>query len=143
MKISCIAFSQETLFDGAYSRINSLCSLIIWHSRCRILRLPCKIEASFDVSAKDRALTNNVIKSYTVKNLQQCFDKCTDDHNDCKSVNHKQLGSHNCQLNNKIKEETKTSNFVIKEYWTYYSTNYSTKYVRCTLLDSSLFYKNS
>jgi len=104
-------------------------SLTIWHSRCRILRLPCKIEASFDVSHTDRALINNVITSYTVNNVQQCRDKCTDDHNDCKSVNHKKLGSDNCQLNSRIKEETKASDFVMKEYWTYYSTNYSTRYV--------------
>ena len=107
-------------------------SLTIWYSRCRILRLPCKIEASFDVSATDRALINNVIISYTVKNVQQCFDKCTDDRNDCKSINHKKLGTDNCQLNNKIREETHASNFVFKEYWTYYATNYSTKYVCCT-----------
>ena len=111
--------------------IISLHSLTIWVSRCRIIRLPCKMEASFDVSATDRALINNVITSYTVTTVQQCFDKCTDDHNDCKSVNHKQLGSDNCQLNSKIKEEINASDFVVKDYWTYYSTNCSTKHVRC------------
>ena len=76
----------------------SICSLAILVSRCCILRLPCKIEASFGVSATDRALINNNIRSYTVNNVQQCFYKCTDDHNGCKSVNYKQLGLDSCNL---------------------------------------------
>ena len=122
-------------------------SLTLWHSRARILRLPCKVEASFDVVIEGRILVNNVIKSYTVESVQECFDKCSDEHSNCKSINHKRLGSDNCQLNNKIHEETTPSNLIINDQWTYYSTNYSTRYVsnyklQILLMGSSPVYHN-
>ena len=122
-------------------------SLTLWHSRARILRLPCKVEATFDVVIEGRILINNVIKSYTVGSVQECFDKCSDEHSNCKSINHKRLGSDNCQLNNKIQEETTPSNLIINDQWTYYSTNYSTRYVsdyklQIHLMHSSPIYHN-
>ena len=119
-------------------------SLTLWHSKGRILRLPCKIEATFDVAIEGRILINNVIGTYTVGNFQECFDKCSNEHSSCKSVNHKRSGSDNCQLNNEIHEETSPSNFIIKNQWTYYSTNYSTRYVsalKLTIIFGS--YKNA
>ena len=113
-------------------------SLTLWYSKGRILRLPCKVEASFDVVIEGRILINNVIKSYTVESVQECFDKCSDEHSNCKSINHKRLGSDNCQLNNKIHEEIAPSNLIVNHQWSYYSTNYSTKYVGALNLPSSL-----
>ena len=106
---------------------------MLWYSRCRIIRLPCEVEGVFDVVVKNHVLINNKIESYTVIDAQQCFEKCINDHSDCKSVNHRQFGSNNCQLNSKIKEETNGSNFIIMDQWTYYSTNYSERNVSSAL----------
>ena len=122
-------------------------SLALWHSNGRILRLPCKVEATFDVVIEGRILINNVIKSFTVETVQECFENCIHEDSNCKSINHKRLGSDNCQLNNKIHEETTPSNLITNDQWTYYSTNYSTRYVSTSnlqiiLMGSSQVYHN-
>ena len=97
-----------------------------------ILRLPCKTEANFKIKVKDYSLANNIIHARSVPSVAQCFAEC-EKNNLCKSVNYKETGSENCELNNKIKEKADASNFIIRLQWTYYATSYDTKNVSCCL----------
>ena len=88
-------------------------------------------------------LINSVIARHSVSDTKECFEKCTD-HNDCKSVNQKQSGLENCQLNNNTKLQANPSDFIANDMkWNYYATNYATKnvciYFSCMHFSHSFF----
>lgn len=95
-----------------------------------ILHLPCKTEANFKIKVKDYALTNSIIHARSVTSAVQCFEEC-ENNNLCKSVNYRETGNSNCELNNETKERVAASNFIIRSDWTYYATRYDTKNVCC------------
>ena len=93
-----------------------------------ILRLPCKTEANFKIKVKDYSLANNIIDALSATSVAQCFADC-ENNQLCKSINYKETGSNNCELNNKIKEKVDASNFISRNQWTYYTTSYDAKNV--------------
>ena len=60
--------------------------------------------------------------------VKECFENC-EIHSKCKSINHKEGGEKNCQLNDKLKEMARGNDFVANAAWTYYTTNYNTSNV--------------
>ena len=93
-----------------------------------ILRLPCKEEGQFDVISRDQSLLNNLLESLTVSSLEDCFESCRL-RIGCKSVNHKNTGENNCELNSKTAIEGSSGDLQPNASWTYYATNYSKKNV--------------
>ena len=106
-------------------------SLFILYHSCtgHILRLPCKTESNFEVIIKGHRLTNHVIEQSTVKTVHECYERC-ENQNGCKSVNYREFGDSNCELNKKFKESALVSEMEASDTWTYHSTNYSTVNVR-------------
>ena len=105
-----------------------LCSLLfnINLAMCWILRLPCKTEANFTISAVGFALEHNVLMKLTLP-LDECRENCINTAY-CKSFNYKQSGNENCELNIET-NVTKPSNLVQKSDWTYFATNQFTRTV--------------
>ncbi|XP_065069819.1 uncharacterized protein LOC135694873 [Rhopilema esculentum] len=87
---------------------------------CWILRLPCKTEANFNISAVGYALEHNVLMKLTLP-LDECRENCIYTAY-CKSFNHKQSGLENCELNSET-NVTKPTNLVQKSDWTYFATD--------------------
>ena len=98
--------------------------LTVYAAHCWILRLPCKTESNFEVKLEGHILKNCVLEESSVTSVEQCFEKC-ENHAKCKSVNHKQAGENNCQLNSKLKEVSPAIDFAASSSWTYYATNHS------------------
>ena len=99
-------------------------------ARCWIVRLPCKTEANFTVKVQGHILRNYVIGEGSALKVDQCFENC-EDHHGCKSINYKDGGEKNCQLNSKVKEAVSASHFAADGAWTYYATDYNTANVSC------------
>ncbi|XP_065070147.1 uncharacterized protein LOC135695109 isoform X2 [Rhopilema esculentum] len=91
---------------------------------CWILRLPCKTEANFTISAVGYALEHNVLMKLTLP-LDECRENCIYTAY-CKSFNYKQSGLENCELNSET-NVTKPTNLVQKSNWTYFATNQFTR----------------
>eukprot|EP00795_Rhopilema_esculentum_P004277 gene4277-20474_t len=91
-----------------------------------ILRLPCKEEGVFDVASPGYALYNRLLSTLTASSLEDCFDNCRITKR-CKSVNFKESGEGNCELNTQTKGNGNLVDFKTKDGWTYYATNYNTK----------------
>ncbi len=90
-----------------------------------ILRLSCKKEADFSISHKNYALTGSVIGKYTVPHLGKCVEECMANHG-CKSMNYKASGGeNNCELNSKIRQNSKADQYAERPGWMYISTDYS------------------
>ena len=103
---------------------------------CWILRLPCKTEANFSISAAGYALDHNVFVRLTMS-LEDCKIHCMYTNN-CQSLNYKVSGSENCELNRET-NVSKPKDLVKKSDWTYYATNQKTTQV--SLLNSLLLLK--
>ncbi|XP_065069820.1 uncharacterized protein LOC135694874 [Rhopilema esculentum] len=91
-----------------------------------ILRLPCKVEGVFDVASPGYALYNRLLSTLTASSLKNCFERCILSDR-CKSVNFKESGENNCQLNTQTKENADPADFKSSDGWTYYTTNYTRK----------------
>ena len=89
------------------------------------MRLPCKTEANFTVKVQGHVLKNCIIGESSAAMVEQCFENC-EDQQGCKSINYKDGGEKNCQLNSKVKEAALASEFGADGVWTYYATNYNT-----------------
>ena len=105
-----------------------------------ILRLPCKTESNFDVIIDGRKLVNHLIGQKTVNTVDECYRSC-EDQDGCRSVNFRQVGNDNCQLNKNIRETASESEFEVSDTWTYHATRHNKTNVskNCiTLLRTSL-----
>ena len=102
-------------------------------ARCWVVQLPCKSETNFTVKVQGHVLRNHIIGERSVSKVEQCFENC-ENHEGCKSVNYKDGGEKNCQLNSKVKEVVSASDFAADGVWTYYATNYNTTNVSCNSL---------
>ncbi|XP_065069913.1 uncharacterized protein LOC135694945 [Rhopilema esculentum] len=98
-------------------------SLFCHMTTCWILRLPCKTEANFSISAAGYALDHNVFVRLTMS-LEDCKVHCMYTDN-CQSLNYKVSGSENCELSRET-NVSKPNDLVKKSDWTYYATNQKT-----------------
>ena len=92
------------------------------------MRLPCKEEGMFDIASPGYALFNQLLSTLTASSLEDCFESCRITKG-CKSVNFKESGESNCQLNTQTKEKVNPVDFKNRDGWTYYATNYNKKNV--------------
>ena len=93
-----------------------------------ILRSKCKSEADFSNYVNNSILQGNVLTKGTVAEVQECFAMCIQ-HPSCQSVNYLDEALDNCELNSNIKENVLKRDFIAKQGWTYFATNYSVKNV--------------
>lgn len=75
-----------------------------------------------DVSGK--VILRDKLNISTVSALHECFDSCVK-HPDCKSINYQEEAFNNCELTGFLKETVLPSEFIARQGWTYYATNYS------------------
>ncbi|XP_065069573.1 uncharacterized protein LOC135694676 [Rhopilema esculentum] len=101
-------------------------ALLLQRAGSWILRLPCKEEGVFDVASPGYALYNRLLSTLTASSLEDCFENCRITKR-CKSVNFKESGEGNCELNTQTKGNGNLVDFKTKDSWTYYATNYNKK----------------
>ena len=73
---------------------------------------------------RGHVLKNCKIGESSVPEVEQCYEYCIN-HHGCKSINYKDDGEKNCQLNSKVKEAASVNDFEADGVWTYYATNYN------------------
>ena len=89
-------------------------------SNTKILRLPCKIDANFDIIEKNQAVTSDVFKTFTGLSQRSCLLECTSN-SSCKSVNYKSSGGE-CELSS-ANFSISMSKLVSKTDWNYLTTD--------------------
>ena len=97
---------------------------------CWIVRLQCIDQEGFNkfnIKHNGYALENNVLAVYERMDLEECKTMCLDEYR-CRSINYSE-GKKQCELNDKIKETSKSGDFKAKIGYTYLATNYATKNV--------------
>jgi len=77
------------------------------------------------VKVQGHALKSCKIGESSVTEVEQCYEHCMN-HDGCKSINYKDDGEKNCQLNSKVKEAASVNDFEEDGMWTYFATNYNT-----------------
>ena len=97
---------------------------------CWIVRLQCIDQESFNkfnIKHNGYALENNMLAVYERMDLEECKTMCLDEYR-CRSINYSEDGK-KCEINDKIKETSKSGDFKAKPGYTYLATNYATKNV--------------
>ena len=77
-----------------------------------------------------------MIAVYEKMDVEECKTMCIDEYR-CRSINHSK-NQNKCEINEKIKETSGSSNFKVKAGYSYLATSYSTRNVG-NLSSSTMF----
>ena len=102
--------------------INSLLSV-----NGRILRLPCMIDAVFDVIFIDKRLQGKSLAVFNSIDDQGCTLKCAENHK-CTSYNYQWMEK-TCQILQKHVQQDNSTDLLDENGWIFKTTNYSNKLV--------------
>ena len=118
-------FIQNYVFPFHSAQFTLLIAIDSW-----ILRLQCIDQDAynkFSVVHQGYALENSVIAVYERMDVEECKTMCIDEYR-CRSINHSK-NENKCEINDKVKETSGSSDFKAKVGYTYLATSYSTKNV--------------